>query len=126
MSTYGKMKVGLKTLDDAVLDLGSLKKLDRNIYNKEIIYKALVDKDVLALRQISNSFYISSGIYQRVCDYVANLYRYDWYVVPEIYDDKTKEDKVVKEFVKILNYLDNTHIKKMCGEMALKVVKDIH
>jgi hypothetical protein len=44
--------------------------------------------------------------------------------VPEIYDDKTKEDKVVKEFVKILNYLDNTHIKKMCGEMALKVVKD--
>jgi hypothetical protein len=50
MSTYGKMKIGLKTLDDAVLDLGSLKKLDRNIYNKEIIYKALVDKDVLALR----------------------------------------------------------------------------
>ena len=124
MSTYGKMKVGLKTLDDAVLDLGSLKKLDRNIYNKEIIYKALVDKDVVALRQISNSFYISSGIYQKVCDYVANLYRYDWYIVPEIYDDKTKEDKVVKEFVKILNYLDNTHIKKMCGEMALKVVKD--
>ena len=124
MSTYGKMKVGLKTLDDAVLDLGSLKKLDRNIYDKGIIYRALVDKDVLALRQISNSFYISSGIYQKVCDYVANLYRYDWYIVPEIYDDKTKEDKVVKEFVKILNYLDNTHIKKMCGEMALKVVKD--
>ena len=50
MSTYGKMKVGLKTLDDAVLDLGSLKKLDRNIYDKGIIYRALVDKDVLALR----------------------------------------------------------------------------
>ena len=34
---YGKMKVGVKTLDDATLDLGYLKKIDRNLYDKRII-----------------------------------------------------------------------------------------
>ena len=124
MTTYGKMKVGLKTLDDATLDLGYLKKIDRNLYDKYVVMRALADKDVEALRAISNNFYISNGIYQKVCNYIANLYRYDWYVVPEIYDDGAKEDKVVKEFVKILNYLDNTHVKKTCGDIALKVIKD--
>lgn len=86
--------------------------------------RALVNRDVEALRAISNSFYVSNGIYQKVCDYVAYLYRYDWYIVPEIYDDKAKEEKVVKEFTKILNYLDNTRIKKVCGDIALNVIKN--
>lgn len=124
MTAYGKMKVGVKTLDDATLDLGYLKKIDRNLYDKRIILQALVMKDVEALRAISNSFYISNGIYQKVCNYVANLYRYDWYVVPEIYDDKVKEEKIVKEFVSILNYLDNTYIKQICSDIALNVIKN--
>ena len=93
---FGKMKVGVKTLDDATLDLGYLKKIDRNLYDKKIILQALVMKDVDALRAISNSFYISNGIYQKVCNYIANLYRYDWYIVPEIYDDSIKEDNLYK------------------------------
>ena len=64
-----------------------------------------------------------SGIYQRACDYFANLYRYDWYVVPEIYEDEgIEEEKIIKAFVKRLNYLDNTHVKKICGDIALKVI----
>ena len=61
---------------------------------------------------------------QKVCNYVANLYRYDWYVVPEIYDDKVKEEKIVKEFVSILKYLDNTYIKQICSDIALNVIKN--
>ena len=34
------------------------------------------------------------------------------------------EEKIVKEFVSILNYLDNTHIKQLCGDIALNVVKN--
>jgi hypothetical protein len=37
MMNFGKMKVGVKTLDDATLDLGYLKKIDRNLYDKRII-----------------------------------------------------------------------------------------
>ena len=124
MTSYGKIKVGKKTLEDAILDLNTIQKLDRNTYNKNMILRALIDRDIEALRAISNSFYISSGIYQKTCNYFANLYRYDWYIVPEIYDDNMKHDKIIKEFVKILYYLDNSYIKKMCGDIALDVIRN--
>ena len=51
------------------------------------------------------------------------MYRYDWYIVPEVYDEKVSEDKVTADFARILNYLDNSHIKKVCGDIALEVIK---
>lgn len=65
-----------------------------------------------------------NGIYQRACDYFAFLYRYDWYVAPEVYDSNVKEEKVLKDFSKILNFLDNSYIKKICGDIALTVIKE--
>jgi hypothetical protein len=94
------------------------------LINKNVIYRAIADNDVQQLREISNYFYKTSGIYQRTCNYFATLYRYDWYVVPEIYDENIKEDKIVGDFNKVLNYLDNSYIKKVCGEIALSVIKN--
>ena len=62
-TTYGKIKIGTKTLEDAVLNLGSIQKETRNIINKGVIYRALADNDVEKLREISNYFYKTSGIY---------------------------------------------------------------
>ena len=84
----------------------------------------IADCNITEMRNISNYYYRTSGIYRTACNYLATLYRYDWYVVPEIYDDKLEEEKVVKEFVRILNYLDNSYIKKTCGDIALKVVQN--
>lgn len=121
---YGKIKVGVHTLDDAVLNLGAIQKESRGLISKGAIYKALMDNDVIKLRELSNYFYKVSGIYQKVCNYFASMYRYDWYVVPEVYDTEVKEDKILKEFSKVLNYLDNSYIKKVCGDMALGVIKN--
>ncbi len=123
-STYGKIKIGTKSLEDAVLNLGSIQRETRNVINKGVIYRALADNDVEKLREISNYFYKTSGIYQRVCNYFATMYRYDWYVVPEVYDETVKEEKIVGDFHKVLNYLDNSYIKKICGDMALGVIKN--
>ena len=123
-TTYGKIKIGTKSLEDAVLNLGSIQRETRNTINKGVIYRALIDNDVEKLREISNYFYKTSGIYQRVCNYFATMYRYDWYVVPEIYDESIKEEKIVGDFHKVLNYLDNSYIKKVCGDMALGVIKN--
>ena len=60
-----------------------------------------MDNDVEKLREISDYFYKTSGIYQRVCNYAATMYRYDWYVVPEVYDEKIKEEKIVGDFKKL-------------------------
>ena len=123
---YRKIKVGPKTLDDAVLNLGSYNQAlpKYNGISKGMVLQALANNDYKELRRISNLFYSVSGMYQRVCDYFAYLYRYDWYVVPEIYDDATKEEKILKDFSKVLNYLDNSYLKKVCGDIALEVIKN--
>jgi hypothetical protein len=114
--------VGVKTLEDAVLNLGSLKTANRRLGDKKIVLKALSDNDLPLLREISNFFYRTSGIYQRACNYFATMYRYDWYIVPEVYDEKAKEEKVIEDFSLILNYLDNSCIKKTCSDIALSVI----
>lgn len=124
---YKRIKVGVKNLDDAVLNLGSIKaSLPGHGYaQKGTILKALADNDLTELRNISNFYYNMNGIYQRVCNYFAFLYRYDWYVVPEIYgSEDVKEEKILKDFAKVLNYLDNSNIRKICGDIALSVIKD--
>ena len=89
-----------------------------------MIYQALATNDLKEQRRISNLFYNLNGMYQRICDYFAYLYRYDWYVVPEIYDDKVKEEKVLTDFSKTLNYLDNSYLKKLFGDISNEVIKN--
>ena len=85
--------------------------------------RAIVTRDYRKLRMISDFFYAASGIYQTVCNYFAFLYRYDWYIYPENVKESAKSEKVIEEYTKILSYLDSSYIKKMCGDIALKVVK---
>lgn len=121
---YGKIKVNTKTLDDAILNLGSVKEVTRGLISKNIIYRALMDNDVVTMREVSNYFYKTSGIYQRICNYAATMYRYDWYVVPEVYDENLKAEKILTDFHKILNYLDNSYVAKTCGDIALSVIRN--
>ena len=74
---------------------------------------------------MSNFFYNTNGIYSRMCNYFAFLYRYDWYIVPERYQEKgLKTDKIIEEFYRILNYFDKSNIKKLCGDVALEVIRN--
>jgi single-stranded DNA-specific DHH superfamily exonuclease len=112
---YAKMRVGLKTLDDANLDLNYFKKLDNRRGDKTAVLQALANHDYNSLKSISNLFYETSGIYERLCKYLAYLYRFDWYVIPFVGltdVEKLKEDKIIKEFYGLLDYLDNSYIKK--------------
>ena len=114
---YGKIKVGVHTLDDATLNLGSIQKESRNLISKGVIYRALMDNDTAKLRELSNYFYKTSGIYQKVCNYFASMYRYDWYITPYIIDiDKEKEFKTNLRFKagrsvsKLWLILSHTHL----------------
>jgi hypothetical protein len=121
---YNKIRVGVKTLDDAVLNLGAIKQVNSIYGNKYEVLRALGEKDIEKLREISNYFYRTNGIYSSVCHYFAFLYRYDWYVVPEVLDEKSKNEKILKEFNDLLSFFDNSYIEKMCGDLALEVIKN--
>ncbi|MEG0775825.1 hypothetical protein, partial [Clostridium sp.] len=121
---FSKLRVGSKTLDDAILDLGSLKKVNRNLADKQRILDAIDKGDLPHLREVSEFFYSANGIYGRLVRYLAYLYRYDWLAVPYVNSDNMKEEKVLSEFSKALNYLDNINVKYVFGDIALKVVKN--
>ena len=62
---FKKIKVGVKNLDDAVLELGSLRKiLPRAPFgDKRALYRAIMNNDYVTLREFSRFFYKTSGIY---------------------------------------------------------------
>ena len=121
---YSKIKVGLKTLDDAILQLGDLKKANPRLADKQTVLKAIQDKDYETMREISNYFYRVSGIYNRALRYMAFMYRYDWFVSPFYLDEGVSKDKISKVFYQQLKTLDDFQVKKKFGEIALAVLRN--
>ena len=123
---FANIRVGAKVLDDAIVDLGDLKKINKNLASKENVLKAIMNCDYEQMREISNFFYNTSGIYSRLCRYLAYLYRYDWMITPYLNDMENEKviDKALDGFYEALTYLDNFGVKKFFGEVALKVIKN--
>ena len=123
---FSKIKIGLQHLEDATLtDVSIYNRINSNLGNKERVLKAIADNDLLTMQSVSNFFYRTSGIYGRLCKYLAYMYRYDWMITPYINDEELKNDKkLLTNFYKILNYFDNSKIKELFGNIALKVVRN--
>ncbi len=121
---FSQIKVGVKTLTDATYKLGDFVQANATLADKQAVLRAISQCDYAKMRDISNYFYKVSGIYQRLCRYMAYMYRYDWLVTP-YYDTKTaKPDKILDGFRKALLYLDKFEAKKFFGEVALKVIRN--
>lgn len=121
---FNKIKVGLKTLEDAVLvNSGDLKKARPDLSDKQSVIRAIDNYDFVKMREISDFFFRTNGIYQRLCKYMANLYCYDWMVTPYVNEDKADSEKVLTNFNDALTLLDNFNVKAFLGKAALKVIR---
>ena len=60
---FGKIKTGAKTLDDAVLKLGTYKRVNPRLGDKGTVLQAIHSGDYEMMREISNFFFKTSGIY---------------------------------------------------------------
>ena len=140
---YSKIKVGARTLDDAIVSYGAFKKANSQLATKENVLRAMNNGDLEEMRQISNFFYKVSGIYARLCRYMAYLYKYDWFITPYIdgcqglLDDDSgiadtnsdekqlkQRKKLFKNFFNVLKFFDDFEVKRFCGEVALKVIRN--
>lgn len=110
--------------------------------DKKNVLRAINTGDINAMRDISNFFYKTSGIYSRLCRYMAYLYKYDWFITPYINNcdglieedaglgdvdskDQIKEKKKqFANFFKVLKYFEEFEVKRFCGEVALKVIRN--
>lgn len=121
---FARLKTEMRALDDTIFNLGTFQKANRNYGDKTLILQAIDNNDYETLSDISEYFYNSSGIYQRLCKYLAFLYRYDWYVTPFVLKTTiSSSDKMLKDYTNVLNYFDNSNIKKLFGNVALEVMK---
>ena len=141
---FSKMKIGIQTLQDAIISFGDIAKANPTLGTKSVVLKAINDNNVAQMREISNYFYKVSGIYSRLCRYMAYLYKYDWFITPYVqeclglldttaglYDTTANEEadlksrkKVFSGFMKMLNFFDEFEVKRFCGKVALEVIKN--
>ena len=103
---FNKIKMGIQEVEDATYKLSTNEKIKPNLATKEAVIKAIADKNVTKLREISNYFCAVSGIYSRILRYMAFMYRYDWMVTPYINDETTNHDKLLK----LVNHLINLFV----------------
>ena len=120
-TNFNKIKIGAKTLDDAIFKLGDLQRINPQLADKQEVLRAINTYDLIKMRQISDFFYKTSGIYARMIRYMAFMYRYDWMVTPYVGDESIKKEKLLKGFNGCLTVLDNFQVKKSLGEIALKI-----
>ena len=121
---FAKIRVGVKSVSDAILKLGDFRKISPQLADKVQVLRAIHSGDLDRMRDISNYFYKISGIYQRLCRYMAYMYRYDWLITPYYDTNSIKPNKILDGFNKVLAYLDKFQAKKFFGEVALKVVRN--
>ena len=123
---FSKIKVGDQFLKDATLNFGNLSEVDPRFTDKTEILKAMYSNNYQKMRDVSNFFFKISGIYSRLCRYLAKIYRFDWMITPCVYSDKNKEkaSKMKENFYHALNFLDQMKIKETLGEITLKVIRN--
>lgn len=122
LADYSRLKLGNKFVDDISYEDGFLHKVNPSLADKYIVLNALQRRDYCKLREISEFFYETSGIYQRLCDYMAFLYKYDWMVIPYVNDTNIPDSKVLTAFNKALTFLDDFDVKNTLGDIALDVL----
>lgn len=141
---FNKISVGIQTLEDAIISYGNLSRTNPTLGTKSNVLKAINDNDLASMREISNFFYKTSGIYARLCRYMAYLYKYDWFITPYVegclglldtsaglYDDIQNEQadlksrqKIFTNFFNVLNFFDEFEVKRFCGKIALRVIRN--
>lgn len=121
---FKKMTAGMEVVKNAILELDKFKSSRHrgSIINKDTIMRALEERDAKFLRNLSVYFYSVSGIYSRLCSYLAGLLTYDWYLYPYLLDsDFDKENAKIKTR-EALSFFDKSHIKTKAYDIALDVV----
>ena len=126
VTSYKSTKInGVQKINNANVNLKTVvSKVDSYYTDKSTIIEALTNNEVKTLRTASEFYFNYSGIYKRACEYLAYLYRYDYYLTTYRLDDNEKSiPKILDDFHNFSMFLENSNLKKKFNEIALEVVK---
>lgn len=87
--------------------------------------KITQETDMKAIRALSKYFYQTNGIYARAVRYLADIYKYDFVLYPNLDLDLDVTDefseKILKKFNQLLEHFDNSSIQLMSRKWAITV-----
>lgn len=124
---FSTIKVGKRKLTDEIAaDFGmcAVRRRNNRPYKQEDIERMIRECRVDEIREVSNYFFRKSGIYQRLCRYLAYLYKYDWIITPIVADKSVNTDKVIEGWYKASLLLENSNVKQTFGSIALDVIRN--
>ena len=97
-------------------------------YTLEDIEEAKNQKNVLAMRRISNFYYDTSSSYRRILDFFANLYKYyytlDLANLIDVSKKATGQKRIRKLYDESLEYLDGFEIEATFAQIAQRMLVD--
>lgn len=94
-------------------------------YSKEEALEILESGSDIQLRQLSESFYYSSGFYRRLLTYYATILYYTPVVIPRMIGRKKKitDKKYGEKHFQALDFVNDLNFEQLCRHFALSTLK---
>ena len=86
--------------------------------------RALEGNDTAFLRGLSLYYMGTSGIYQRLVEYMSTILTYDWYAYPHMVAPGTPVEGVEEDLNKVLSFLDESKIPTMLRNISQIVIAE--
>lgn len=129
---FGLLKVRRLKISGAQQNLLGFEELKRysagpqfDRMSHEEIIRICKGNDLKQIRKLSEWFAKTNGMYARAVRYIADINKFDYLIYPDIPlqgDLKEEEnERILKEFDKVLTFFDNSSIQLMCRKWAQKV-----
>lgn len=115
---FEKIREGIYAIDMDTLVGGTGK------YDMEQVERALDNKDIPMLREMSQHFYVASGEYRRMVDYMANVHTYRNMVTPVMIGERSEMDKFEDYHIKVMDYMAKAYIEETCAYITGIVIRD--
>lgn len=127
---FGLLKVRKMQVKQAQVINAISESKNQNSYNFRTMdhsrmIKITQETDMKAIRALSKYFYQTNGIYARAVRYLADIYKYDFVLYPNLDLDLDVTDefseKILKKFNQLLEHFDNSSIQLMSRKWAITV-----
>lgn len=118
MFKFEKIREGIYAIDMDMMVAGT------GTYTLDQVQKALENKDYPTLREMSQHFYVVSGEYRRMVDYMANIHTYRNMITPVMIGERSEMDKFEKYHMDVMNYVANAYIEETCAYITGIVIRD--
>jgi len=92
-------------------------------YSSEDVKLTIESGDKNQMREISQHFFTVSGIYKRLIYLFAAMPKFYTLVIPHFFTEKVPENKMMKDFVQALDFVDNLNINLIFPLINLSVFK---